>query len=384
MILRARGAPLEARQGAGKLSGAYLNSTGTVVAAFDFSPYGNGMAVTPNYQSYPIGFSGQFMDWETGLVYYGLRYYAAKHGRFINRDPIEEFGGNNLYGFVNNNPINRRDHLGLTDDLVEAARAHYSETEPWRQTWLNLTMAEMVNPSPEPIDPAIKFNLVSPHPAIITVKITFDDGSTITISTATKSPVVTNPSPDVGKGSPGRIGTTAPNSGVPLGRVIIGEFQSPLQNSVQQLALAGSYWDNATPEKIAAAYGAAWYRNNRSTTNDPLIDPQTAAVLNAFAGAIERTAVTATKIYAGAGVGMGGGMVVNTVVRSPVGREVAKGLVDMAVDFVVPELPDYDPRRFRPDPPNNRPHIEAPADTRPPPSGGPAPGPRPRPRLPRF
>ena len=34
-------------------------------------------------------------------------------GRFINRDPIEEEGGNNLYAFVGNSPLNRVDWLGL-------------------------------------------------------------------------------------------------------------------------------------------------------------------------------------------------------------------------------------------------------------------------------
>jgi hypothetical protein len=33
-------------------------------------------------------------------------------GRWINRDPIEERGGNNLYGFVGNDGINRWDYLG--------------------------------------------------------------------------------------------------------------------------------------------------------------------------------------------------------------------------------------------------------------------------------
>jgi len=58
------------------------------------------------------------MDWEIGIVYYGQRYYAAKHGRFINRDPIEEDGGNNLYGFVNNAPTRAWDVLGLTEMMA--------------------------------------------------------------------------------------------------------------------------------------------------------------------------------------------------------------------------------------------------------------------------
>jgi RHS repeat-associated protein len=42
----------------------------------------------------------------------GHRYYAPNIGRFINKDPIEEAGGINLYGFVLNNPINLWDVLG--------------------------------------------------------------------------------------------------------------------------------------------------------------------------------------------------------------------------------------------------------------------------------
>lgn len=44
---------------------------------------------------------------------YGLRWYHARHGRFINRDPIGELGGTNLYAFVGNNPVGRRDVLGM-------------------------------------------------------------------------------------------------------------------------------------------------------------------------------------------------------------------------------------------------------------------------------
>ena len=48
----------------------------------------------------------------TGLVYYGHRFYSPSLGRFINRDPIEEQGGLNLYGFCGNDAINGYDVLG--------------------------------------------------------------------------------------------------------------------------------------------------------------------------------------------------------------------------------------------------------------------------------
>jgi len=41
------------------------------------------------------------------------RYSSPSSGRFINRDPIEEQGGINLYSFVGNNSVNAYDYLGM-------------------------------------------------------------------------------------------------------------------------------------------------------------------------------------------------------------------------------------------------------------------------------
>ena len=51
------------------------------------------------------------------MAYYGYRYYDPKTGRWLSRDPIEEDGGTNLYGFVYNDGVNKLDILGLTNDL---------------------------------------------------------------------------------------------------------------------------------------------------------------------------------------------------------------------------------------------------------------------------
>src|SRR5690606_32954149 len=61
-----------------------------------------------------FGFHGQFLDGETGYYNYGYRYYIPWLGRWLNRDPIGERGGLNLYGFVNNDGVNDADYLGLT------------------------------------------------------------------------------------------------------------------------------------------------------------------------------------------------------------------------------------------------------------------------------
>ncbi len=40
-------------------------------------------------------------------------YYVSTTGRFVNRDPIAERGGANLYEFLRNDGVNKTDHLGL-------------------------------------------------------------------------------------------------------------------------------------------------------------------------------------------------------------------------------------------------------------------------------
>ena len=52
----------------------------------------------------------------SGVVEYGYRYYNSVTGRWLNRDPIEEQGGLNLYGMVRNDPVNFWDYLGLLTD----------------------------------------------------------------------------------------------------------------------------------------------------------------------------------------------------------------------------------------------------------------------------
>ena len=94
---------------------------GLLAAAYEYSPFGEPMradvsASDSTMQDNPFRYSTRYTDLESGLVYYGLRYYSPILGRFINRDPIQEQGGVNLYGFVFNNPVSSLDVLGLSCD----------------------------------------------------------------------------------------------------------------------------------------------------------------------------------------------------------------------------------------------------------------------------
>jgi RHS repeat-associated protein len=70
-------------------------------------------------------------DFSGVAKYYGYRYYHPQTGRWINRDPIQERGGINLYGFVGNNGIGRWDLLGLVWVLerVEGRRMTQNECD---------------------------------------------------------------------------------------------------------------------------------------------------------------------------------------------------------------------------------------------------------------
>jgi RHS repeat-associated protein len=66
----------------------------------------------------PFRFSTKLQDDETPFLYYGFRYYAPARGRWLSRDPMQEFASRNCYGFLFNNPGNLFDYLGLADGLL--------------------------------------------------------------------------------------------------------------------------------------------------------------------------------------------------------------------------------------------------------------------------
>lgn len=90
------------------------DSSPTPAARYAYGPFGEMERFTGELaRDFPFRFSSEFTDQETGLVYYGHRYYNPRHGRWLSRDPIGEEGGLNLYGFVGNDPVNKWDYLGL-------------------------------------------------------------------------------------------------------------------------------------------------------------------------------------------------------------------------------------------------------------------------------
>jgi RHS repeat-associated protein len=117
-------------------------ATGAVAAKYEYDPYGNNLLDPtdptesgPYAAGNPIRFSTKHWDDETGLGYWGYRYYSPALGRWLSRDPIAEPGamlvqrvvvsgahflprdpihanGPNYYRALRNDPIQRVDPDG--------------------------------------------------------------------------------------------------------------------------------------------------------------------------------------------------------------------------------------------------------------------------------
>jgi RHS repeat-associated protein len=75
------------------------SANGTLIpaATYLYDPWGNLRSATGPYAAQnPIRFSSKFTDDESGLVYYGYRYYKPEQGWWLSRDPIWERGGVNV------------------------------------------------------------------------------------------------------------------------------------------------------------------------------------------------------------------------------------------------------------------------------------------------
>jgi RHS repeat-associated protein len=108
---------------------ALLEPNGFPVANYEYDPFGNmismsGLLAAQN----KYRFSSKEWNDNAGLYYYGYRFYDPNMQRWLNRDPIQEWGGINLFGFVGNNPLKRVDVFGESCGAAAPAGAGTGET----------------------------------------------------------------------------------------------------------------------------------------------------------------------------------------------------------------------------------------------------------------
>jgi len=89
------------------------DSSGTIVARYDYDPYGRVTLVSGTNLS-DFQYAGYYAHATSGLNLTMYRAYDSNTARWLSRDPIGENGGINLYGYVGNDPIYWVDGLGLS------------------------------------------------------------------------------------------------------------------------------------------------------------------------------------------------------------------------------------------------------------------------------
>jgi len=89
------------------------DATGAVTRTTQYDSYGQVLLDSNTTFDLPVGFAGGITD-NTGLTRFGFRDYEPATGRWVSRDPIlYQSGQANLYQYVENNPIDATDPLGL-------------------------------------------------------------------------------------------------------------------------------------------------------------------------------------------------------------------------------------------------------------------------------
>jgi RHS repeat-associated protein len=91
-----------------------LAQTGTVVWSVKAQAFGQTIVDPSSTITNNLRFPGQYFDSETGMHYNWNRYYDAKTGRYITKDPIGLRGGINFYTYANQNPNRNVDARGLS------------------------------------------------------------------------------------------------------------------------------------------------------------------------------------------------------------------------------------------------------------------------------
>ncbi len=91
-----------------------LDDSGRVVATYAYNVFGRVEGATGHYKdTNRFQYSTKAIEsWVTNHYYFGYRYYDPINGRWLSRDPLDEKGGANIYGFVENDPANSIEYLG--------------------------------------------------------------------------------------------------------------------------------------------------------------------------------------------------------------------------------------------------------------------------------
>ncbi len=106
---------------------ARMDVSGTLSETYRYLPFGELFAGTATTHE----FTGKERDQESGLDYFGARYLASNHGRWMSVDPVTGNSSNpqrfNRYSYVGNIPTMLVDPTGREWELVYVIKTYYRE-----------------------------------------------------------------------------------------------------------------------------------------------------------------------------------------------------------------------------------------------------------------
>jgi RHS repeat-associated protein len=101
---------------------ALTDSNKTLQAQYAYGPFGEKITATgPHANGNPWRYATKYLDEETGLYYFGKRYYDPITGQWISRELLGEEESLNLYSYCHNDSVNRVDLLGLAEVAFNGA-----------------------------------------------------------------------------------------------------------------------------------------------------------------------------------------------------------------------------------------------------------------------
>lgn len=93
---------------------ALSDGNGNLVASYAYGPFGELISASGSMAATnPWCWATKYYDSETGLYYFGHRYYDPATGQWLNREPLGEDESLNLYAYCHNDPVNKTDALGM-------------------------------------------------------------------------------------------------------------------------------------------------------------------------------------------------------------------------------------------------------------------------------
>ena len=110
----------------------YVSEDGSLAAHYEYSPFGETVIQSdPVADTFAFRFSIRHFDAEASLYYYGYRSYSPSVGRWLNRDPIEEGGGPNVYAYIVNQVFMYVDPFGLQQQNISCAGTCGAIIDDW-------------------------------------------------------------------------------------------------------------------------------------------------------------------------------------------------------------------------------------------------------------